>query len=108
MDRIIGYEPVDSGSNPDMSRPPGLTTHNTDLMSNELLRPDCYFLLTYKQYLGMASPYDIYICEGDETVKNRVFILSAFPEFLVGYFGSKLWKTCVKHTKNRLENRRCK
>ena len=21
------------------------TTHNTDLMSNDLLRPDCYFLL---------------------------------------------------------------
>lgn len=23
------------------------TTHNTDLMSNDLLRPDCYFLLKY-------------------------------------------------------------
>lgn len=28
---------------------------------------------------------------------HRVFILSAFPEFLIDYFGVKLWKTCVKY-----------
>ena len=37
-----------------------------------------------------------------------VFILSAFPEFLVDYFGIKLWKTSVKHTKNQLDKRICK
>ena len=27
-------------------------------------------------------------------------MLSAFPEFLVDYYGVKLWKTCVSHKKN--------
>ncbi len=64
--------------------------------------------VSYEQYLESGNPYDIYICEKKETANNRVFILSAFPEFLVDYFGMKLWKTCVKHTKNRLENQFCK
>lgn len=65
-------------------------------------------VVSYEQYLEMANPYDIYICEEIEAINNRVFILSAFPEFLVDYFGMKLWKTCVKHTKNGLENQLCK
>lgn len=77
-----------------------------------VMRISCLFgqadVVSYKQYLEMAAPYDIYICEKTEAVCNRVFILSAFPEFLVDYFGMKLWKTCVKHTKNRLGNQLCK
>jgi hypothetical protein len=65
-------------------------------------------VISFEQYLDKASPYDIYICEANEVVKNRVFILSAFPEFLIDYFGAKLWKTCVKHTKNQLEKLKCK
>lgn len=65
-------------------------------------------VVSYEQYLETASPYDIYICEENGTDKNRVFILSAFPEFLVDYFGMKLWKTCVKHTKNQLGKQLCK
>jgi hypothetical protein len=65
-------------------------------------------VVSYEQYLETASPYDIYICEENENMKHRVFILSAFPEFLVDYFGIKLWKACVKHTKNQLENQCCK
>ena len=38
---------------------------------------------------------------------KQVFVLSAFPEFLVDYFGLKLWKTCVKHTTNKLYNQKC-
>jgi hypothetical protein len=64
-------------------------------------------VVSYEQYLELASPYNIYICEENEIVKHRVFILSAFPEFLVDYFGMKLWKTCVKHTKNQLDNPLC-
>lgn len=32
-----------------------LTTHNTDLMSNDLLRPDCYFLLTDNRIAPISS-----------------------------------------------------
>lgn len=45
--------------------------------------------------------FDIDILEEKEAERERVFVLSAFPEFLVDYFGIRLWKTCVKHTKNR-------
>ena len=43
-----------------------------------------------------------------EIQKNRVFILSAFPEFLLDYFGVKLWKTCVRHAVNLLEKQGCR
>lgn len=32
-----------------------LTTHNTDLMSNDLLRPDCYFILGEKRITSLAD-----------------------------------------------------
>ncbi len=59
-------------------------------------------VISCEQYLNQARPYDIYIREYAKRVNNKVFIISAFPEFLVDYFGLKLWKTCVKHTKNQL------
>lgn len=39
----------------------------------------------------------IYAMEVEKGEGHRVFILSAFPEFLIDYFGVKLWKTCVKY-----------
>lgn len=65
-------------------------------------------VVSYEQYSEVASPCNIYFFEEKETNKNRVFILSAFPEFLVDYFGMKLWKTCVKHTRNWLKKQLCK
>ena len=67
------------------------------------MRVSCLFGLTdtmeYEQYTDEVSPYEIQIMEEKETEKKRVFVLSAFPEFLIDYFGVKLWKTCVKHKK---------
>ena len=37
--------------------------------------------------------------ETKEAEKQRVFVLSAFPEFLIDYFWIRLWRTSVKHTK---------
>lgn len=34
------------------------TSHNTDLMSNDLLRPDCYFLLRNNKIISMAGATD--------------------------------------------------
>lgn len=55
----------------------------------------------------MESPCPIQIQEENEAKKERVFILSAFPEFLADYFSIKLWKTCVKHRNNQLETHLC-
>lgn len=57
--------------------------------------------MRYEQYADTISPYEIQCMENRETEMQRVFVLSAFPEFLVDYFGIRLWKTCVKHTKNQ-------
>lgn len=65
-------------------------------------------IISYEQYVDVVNPYEIYNCETAEKMSNRVFILSAFPEFLVDYFGIKLWKTCVKHTTNKLSRQECK
>lgn len=62
----------------------------------------------YEQYVETINPRKIQKLEEKEFQQNRVFVLSAFPEFLVDYFGIKLWKTCVKHTTNRLEKQECK
>lgn len=64
--------------------------------------------ISYDQYIETISPQEILKLEKREIRKNRVFVLSAFPEFLLDYFGVKLWKTCVKHTMNLLEKQACK
>lgn len=63
--------------------------------------------LVYEMYSEIARPYDIYAQEEKESRKDRVFVLSAFPEFLVDYYGVKLWRACVKHRKNQRESQGC-
>ena len=53
-------------------------------------------VISYEQYTAI-SPYEIWMLENQKIQKSYVFVLSAFPEFLLDYFGVKLWKTCVKH-----------
>ena len=57
-------------------------------------------MMEYEQYSGRITPCEIYAMEEKEAEKQRVFVLSAFPEFLLDYFGVKLWKTSVKHRKH--------
>lgn len=57
-------------------------------------------IMEYEQYSNNVTPNETYQLEIKETVKQRIFVLSAFPEFLLDYFGVKLWKTSVRHTKN--------
>lgn len=64
--------------------------------------------ISYDRYIETINPLEILKLEEKEIQKNRVFVLSAFPEFLLDYFGVKLWKTCVKHTTNLLEKQNCK
>lgn len=53
--------------------------------------------MEYELYSSEATPNQIYDMEVEKGEDHRVFILSAFPEFLIDYFGVKLWKTCVKY-----------
>lgn len=53
--------------------------------------------MEYELYSSEATPSQIYAVEVEKGEGHRVFILSAFPEFLIDYFGVKLWKTCGKY-----------
>jgi len=64
--------------------------------------------MTYEQYMGTINPYVIFKLEEEEIWRNRVFVLSAFPEFLLDYFGMKLWRRCVKNMANQLGSCQCR
>ena len=64
---------------------------------------DCSDTIIYERYIDEVNPFEIYKLEEPEIRKNRVFVLSAFPEFLIDYFGVKLWRTCVKRTRYSLQ-----
>ena len=64
-------------------------------------------VMSYETYSEVVSPYTIYELEKKEAASDRVFVLSAFPEFLIDYFGIKLWKKCVEN-KNRLNELHCR
>lgn len=64
--------------------------------------------ITYEQYADEVSPVAIYRMEEEEIQVQRVFVLSAFPEFLLDYFGVKLWRTCVKHMGDLSKQEGCK
>lgn len=65
-------------------------------------------VISYEQYVKMISPFEIYKYEEIEILNNRVFILSAFPEFLLEYFGVKLWRDCVNNVVSYKEFQKCK
>ena len=65
-------------------------------------------IITYKQYVEEVNPFAIYKMEENEIQRKKVFVLSAFPEFLLDYFGVKLWRTCVKHTRELSKEEGCK
>ena len=39
--------------------------------------------------------------ERKKTQEEGIFVLSAFPEFQIDYFGMKIWRTSVKHRRNK-------
>lgn len=83
-----------------------------DIINVFAMRISCLFGLSdtmeYEMYAQDINPYEIFSLEEKEMENRRVFVLSAFPEFLVDYFGLKLWKTSVKSTKNKLNTQECK
>ena len=76
-----------------------------DIIDVFAMRISCLFgfaeTLKYDQYSELVSPSEIYSLEAEKTPVQGVFVLSAFPEFLVDYYGMRLWRTCVRHKTNR-------
>lgn len=76
------------------------------------MRISCLFercqTFSYEEYSVSTNPLQVYIREEQEFQKDRVLILSAFPEFLVDYFGKKLWTRCVSLMKNQRDILQCR
>ena len=83
-----------------------------DIINVFAMRISCLYEIPgemeYKKYFEEVTPSEIYAVEAKESRRHRVFVLSAFPEFLLDYFGMKLWKTSVRHTKNQMIKVGCK
>lgn len=63
--------------------------------------------ITYEKYVEKITPNEIYNAERKTAEYERIFVLSAFPEFLIDYFGVRLWKTSVKHTRIQKIKNQC-
>lgn len=78
-----------------------------DIIDVFAMRVSCLFesadTIEYEHYSETISPYEVYKYE-KKTQEEGVFVLSAIPEFLIDYFGMRLWRTCVKHRKNKRES----
>ncbi len=59
---------------------------------------NCEDTVFYEQYIEAVNPYAIYKMEEAKIQKQGVYVLSAFPEFLVDYFGENIWRRCVKQS----------
>jgi hypothetical protein len=46
-----------------------LTSHNTNLLSNRIMRPDCYFILTQDKLTSFANATDRELREGHNLEK---------------------------------------
>lgn len=75
-----------------------------DIIDVFVMKVSCLYeapdTMEYEQYSGKVTPSEIYAMEKKKAERQRVFVLSAFPEFLLDYFGVKLWRTSVKHRRN--------
>lgn len=77
-----------------------------DIIDVVAMRVSCLFnmeeTMKYEQYSSIVTPYEIQIREENKLKSGKIYVLSAFPAFLIDYYGLKLWKTCVKHRRNKL------
>lgn len=64
-------------------------------------------VITHDTYENLINPFSIYELQQEHIMTGRVFILSAFPEFLLDYFTVKFWNACIKCPK-KFANTACK
>jgi hypothetical protein len=55
-----------------------LTSHNTNLLSNRIMRPDCYFILTPDKLVSFANATDRELREGHNL--EKLYVSGEFDE----------------------------
>ncbi len=80
------------------------------IMTAFVVKVSCLFdkkePISYAAYINMVTPGTVFEMQKLHTSRQRIFVLSAFPEFLLDYFGERLWRKCVTH--NRIALGKCK
>lgn len=81
----------------------------TEVIRNYILRTACLFDLievpTYKFFKDNITPQKIYLQQSEKYIKSeKVFVLSAIPEFILDYFDQAFWKSWIKVRKTRKAN----
>lgn len=68
------------------------------------MRVSCLFereeVFTYQDYKRIVSPLEIYRKQRERLRDDRIFVLSAFPEFLLDYQKGSFWRSKVKKKHN--------
>lgn len=58
-------------------------------------------ILKYDDYKANVSPIEVYRRQSSYILQEKIFIISAFPEFLLDYFPARFWNTCIKCSKRQ-------
>ena len=70
-----------------------------------IMRLSCLFqkssVLTFDEYRQDISPLSIFDQQYCHITRQKVFVLSAFPEFLLDYFKIDFWKAIIEYSKLR-------
>lgn len=70
-----------------------------------LMRISCLYnkdgILRYDDYKTNVSPIELYRWQRKYILQEKIFIISAFPEFLLDYFPARFWNACIKSSKRQ-------
>lgn len=74
-----------------------------ELINVFAMKVSCLFcmkqIMPFEEYREIVSPINVYMAQKQNIIEAKVFILSAFPEFLLDYFNIKFWNSCIVHTR---------
>ncbi len=72
------------------------------------MRVSCLFdqceVFSYDDYISIVNPLSIYERQKLNLQKDTMYVLSAFPEFLLDYFGESFWSKCIRDVNLKNEN----
>lgn len=106
INKLSDYKHDSAHNNLDCSFDKYTYIHWNDLLNVFVLRVSCLFCLTeaisFEGYRNLTSPLQIFMKQGCYISDRRIFVLSAFPEFLLDYFGKMFWITNVKRSTGSL------
>lgn len=64
------------------------------------MRISCFYnkdgIIRYDDYKENVSPIELYKLQKKYILQKKIFIISAFPEFLLDYFTVRFWNACIK------------